>query len=94
MADSDGREWKERFTLQDFEAWAKKTMLKCGTCGQLLDAANFQRKQHSGGLYDLKSGNRYWLYITCPNCGYETSHENFLGMVESADKMRSKSNGP
>lgn len=53
----------------------ERKKIKC-LCGKTYRADEFEGYPHMGGLQD-KFGKHYWLYTTCPYCGYQLSWHKF-----------------
>lgn len=65
---------------EDFGGQAGKQVLKLlkkkftclGICGKEIAASPMIGKPHDGGFADSK-GFKWWLFIICPYCAYETA---------------------
>jgi Zn finger protein HypA/HybF involved in hydrogenase expression len=51
--------------------------LVCNHCCEDLSDEYVDAYQHDGGWVIPGVSGRFWLYITCPDCGWETSFSKF-----------------
>jgi len=59
---------------------------KCVTCKTPLKDLEIELYQHEDGWEVRHLKGKYWLYITCPNCGYQNSFEK-LGIPRDKNKI-------
>lgn len=55
---------------REFEAPAG-LVLRCWACGYIQKSRKLKGYPHEGGV--LVDDRRWWLYMECPKCGYQTS---------------------
>ena len=54
---------------------------------KMIRLETFVAYPHDGGLAD-KDGNKWWLYVTCPHCGYEWSWHKLQNRLERQKEMK------
>ena len=62
------------FDFKDVAHWLNRTRFQmCADCGHPFDFSRdaVEGYEHSGGF--TVGTKKYWLYITCPKCRYQTS---------------------
>jgi len=55
--------------------------LRCVGCSSPLDTSGLRMYPHRWGHCDPKTGERYWVYIICRNCGYQNAAWKLLGSL-------------
>jgi len=66
-------------TIEIIEEWKGK--LTCRWCGTSLEHGKLSKYAHPSGL-ESENGQRYWLYLTCPGCGYQWAWWKLLRQIE------------
>lgn len=44
--------------------------------------AEIQIKKHPSGIED-QNRNKWWVFVECPGCGYQTSYKKLLKLVKN-----------
>lgn len=57
---------------QAIKELSRKDFQCLGICRKSIKAIGWLGEEHEGGLAD-KDGKKWWLWISCDNCGYETA---------------------
>jgi len=57
-------------TLGEYEEILRQLKPKCRSCGEQLPAT-IEHYPHSGGWEVWGFREKQWLYVACPNCGYD-----------------------
>lgn len=53
--------------------------LRCVACSFILRGDGLRMYPHINGYFDGRTGERWWVYVKCPNCGYENAAWKLLG---------------
>jgi hypothetical protein len=62
-------------------------VMKClGVCGKNITIRKFRGYPHDNGLADA-AGQRWWVYVHCDRCKYDTSWGKIGRQIEQAKMM-------